>query len=904
MLLLVPALCLPGLKAAELAVQVIGVTNTQAVLRYSPPGAGACTVEVSESAGYRPLVNDVNPAMFEGAHRDDREGSVASESTRVFVAGRRTTQRAIDGKFYSRALQAYATHYFRVTCGDATGSGQFTTANIPLGMTYSDPPQGDPENTGQHLIPTVTDSPIIDPYTGAFMKKVSNITPVAFLDFGGSTRMCGDQKVGPDAGFLCTFPSTGGRPGQLYYFIPASGEVRYLGWITSPAGVVPYPKLIADDSKVLYFQSQRRVYKGTYSGDYKALGQGAGAPFQWEILIPDIMEIIKPVAPAFEAAKVENCSFQASHQTYGQITCVKGNQDSYGWFAIYDFASRKVIAVKNMLEDPQTRWCGSHWVSLVRSHPVLTVVPQRLIGPATRAGHGPFTVKLLTDITAQQTRFQVSGEPSSAVESFLSPALTGDYFTLSLNGNTEIVRITNKVGPNEWEVQRGQQRPSRSFAYPAGTEVRAECWPLMNGMQYYWNFQTNETLIDSTLGFGHSDWSDNLRIVAGYLAVQGPIVANLSSPVSFQVSNTIAFAGAAGLAEGNATAKHPSYHQQAAPPSEQNWFLDMQPFNGGNLFSNNPGVELIEGKLYKYKFSTVFRQRLNRKQLPTLASSGGSLLKDISGPSSLITEEREHAYTYCVAQLDGECRPDSRAGDAYVNAPGLQFNYCAGGDGPNPTRLDACLTDMPMYAQGITQLGFTPNTLGLTSLSSSSRWPIYGAAYSRVLARGLGGVKAMTGLAKPLPDGSWLFFNTADQNTLANKELMMVKVPPTPEPDGVDRSTFLRVPISVPAAGIPNVSTAVVYFGYHENGPPNEFLCTSRKEACAAVSGDPSDSDPFKFATVEQYGGVPCSNGCTVTVPAIPMRVVYFEVRYLNEAGEVVGRGPAGVAAENSVTIL
>ena len=49
------------------------------------------------------------------------------------------------------------------------------------------------------------------------------------------------------------------------------------------------------------------------------------------------------------------------------------------------------------------------------------------------------------------------------------------------------------------------------------------------------------------------------------------------------------FAGVHGLDYGSTTSKHPSYHQEEgqAPASELRWFLDMMPFDGGNLVSPN-----------------------------------------------------------------------------------------------------------------------------------------------------------------------------------------------------------------------------------------------------------------------------------------------------------------------------
>ena len=125
--------------AARLLVSVDGVTPAQAVLRvHTATPVSSCTYRIGESPSMIPLANDVNPALFPGSDLDSRPGASIFGTQHIFVAGTRTSQRAPDGKMYSRALQANTTYYYSVSCGRDQASGTFTTANPPLGNAAPD----------------------------------------------------------------------------------------------------------------------------------------------------------------------------------------------------------------------------------------------------------------------------------------------------------------------------------------------------------------------------------------------------------------------------------------------------------------------------------------------------------------------------------------------------------------------------------------------------------------------------------------------------------------------------------------------------------------------------------------------------------------------------------------------
>ncbi|WP_180539624.1 hypothetical protein, partial [Nevskia soli] len=88
-----------------------------------------------------------------------------------------------------------------------------------------------------------------------------------------------------------------------------------------------------------------------------------------------------------------------------------------------------------------------------------------------------------------------------------------------------------------------------------------------------------------------------------------------------------------------------------------------------------------------------------------------------------------------------------------------------------------------------------------------------------------------------------------------------------------------------------------VQFGYAEWGAPSSYYCTSRAEACAVALEKINETTPFYFATTEgtQLRGVPCTRACSISIPGISGRVLYYQVLFRNGSGAVVATGEPAV---------
>ncbi len=353
---------------------------------------------------------------------------------------------------------------------------------------------------------------------------------------------------------------------------------------------------------------------------------------------------------------------------------------------------------------------------------------------------------------------------------------------------------------------------------------------------------------------------------------------------------TPSFNGLAGAAAPNVYQSHPgpsgdvvagAYEGQAA--------FDVRPLIGTG--TSSPGAPsaftLVSGQLWVSSPTVTDADNtnlLNRKVYATAASSGPHPLLDVSGPNSSISDQPADSYKYCAVRIAGECRSGSSVGQVYVNAPAVIYPWCYGDNvsgTQNPQVNDICISNA------------TP--LGQATLQMSTWQTDMVGAFQRVITRAMTGVVKYTiGLASThaLPDNSWILFK-GDYLDGLTRNVYMAKLPPFPPADSEGRAAFVAVPVDLtPPAGM-SVNNAIVEFGYQEfNGN-----CTTRSETCIANSATaPSGRTPFAFAG-ESPAGLACAAGCTITIPAISQRMLYYRVKYRDSSNNVLAMTPSQVLA-------
>ena len=352
------------------------------------------------------------------------------------------------------------------------------------------------------------------------------------------------------------------------------------------------------------------------------------------------------------------------------------------------------------------------------------------------------------------------------------------------------------------------------------------------------------------------------------------------------------FAGVYGHPWGFDAGSHPNAAGVNAPPNESIRAFDNLPVEGGQ---NEPAFTAVTGQPQLYfatpslvtdpddPFGSGTIVAINRKLMATGASCGSHPLIDVSGPSSSIVAGTAGSYTYCFARTAGECYAGSTVGQVYANCPGVVWTYCTGtsihGGTPLGVGNDICVGNIGNGADAIIQY----------SLDRTD----YNGATRRALVSATSRLRMVFGFENNqlLPDNSWILYRQELLN-YQRVEMWMAKNLPYPPADSVARWTFVPWPVSVsPPAGL-DVNNAIVEFGYQEYGAPQLINCTTRNDACIATAGTPiAENQPFYFAS-ENPAGASCASGCTITIPAISQRILYYQVKYRAANNTVLAADP------------
>lgn len=463
----------------------------------------------------------------------------------------------------------------------------------------------------------------------------------------------------------------------------------------------------------------------------------------------------------------------------------------------------------------------------------------------------------------------------------LQNTIEGDYIIdAGTNGYYEQFRIVKKISSTRLILQRGASTGLTDCTVAPRTD-HAAGWNFAMWMRgscgagaYYFDTSGNVLLDSASMTCCHGDWlTDNTTdigtaIQSDYDIRAGDMASKLGKPADFHSygSYSPTFAGSSASLSPGFIQSHPSARQHNALPAERRWALDGRPYGGEQggsaLLFYNSVTATGTANVYKVTAPTsgpngtgAVVSGMDRKRIPLHVWAGKNLLRDKSGPGSVLAAT--DLWNYCVVDFAGECAAGSSKGDVYMNVPQADTS------GTCQVQFEIntpCWTSASPPVPFITQFGIDrPDASGL-----------YWRRVSTFL-NGIGGTDNFWN-ARSLPDASWIFTASKWLNGYRT-EIMMAKLPPWPADDTIQRGTFIPVTVQI------NGNSQRTYrarFGYDTN-----LYCTTRQEQCATVA---SGNAPFQWVS-EQLPWQNCNGPCQLSIPAVSGRVLYYVVDALDANG-------------------
>jgi hypothetical protein len=247
---------------------------------------------------------------------------------------------------------------------------------------------------------------------------------------------------------------------------------------------------------------------------------------------------------------------------------------------------------------------------------------------------------------------------------------------------------------------------------------------------------------------------------------------------------------------------------------------------------------------------------LERKRRAMIGWYGHTLLRDISGPNSQISDNTPD--TFCIADLPGECVSGSQRGEEFVSVVNADVSgQCL----LSYTKRTPCLAALPNEVGRFVQYDVSkPDPAGARWRVLTSFWGGPGRTNNYANVHGTDGADWVLGV------GKWV--------NGVRSQIYGAKLPSW-QLDSQYRGDFIKVPIKV---GGRQGDKVRIRFGYDAN-----LRCTTRQEACSTGA---ANNDPFAWES-EPVNWTACDNGCTVTIPAIGNRVLYYVIDRKDMLGNI-----------------
>jgi hypothetical protein len=513
----------------------------------------------------------------------------------------------------------------------------------------------------------------------------------------------------------------------------------------------------------------------------------------------------------------------------------------------------------------------------------------------------------------EQAKYPCASDPTNPNRSMLHQINVGDGFSdLSHFGNNHeilmVLKVDRSAGENQIDVTLLRSYGDDPVFGWRGATGPTDFWALQHSPG--WTLWAENTIAQISINPGPPiKYAVLPGIGVHYDIVPGSAPGRLTTAIGYQtgvpddaVDETFAqfssqpftqnhnsfpfFASSLLYTAANNYESYPSkrirYNQ--TPIGEQSWKGDWMAINAafGNGRNNGDGIGWtrtltnIAGTSYDpgratsivYKIPTI-NTAIDIKIAPVLMTDvPHTYFVDKSGPASLITDADRGKF--CVAFLSGECRPGSAPGDVFFAGAGF---YDAGQCLANDSTLGSpCAFGLWPGAGWAVQVRQTPmdtNATGVRRLTMGWWLTPNHYSFSNWITT---------------PDGKWgLFSNNPIGGRARHGEYgagmhwFAMKLPPWPVTDSTNRTAFVNIPVKL--SGVPGDRIRIA-FGYGENGNPANFYCVARQETCW-TSASPSSASPFLFAGETQIPTA-CDNGCSVAIPAIAGRILFYEIERRN----------------------